>query len=173
MEARRWISVALHLRAASESYRPKMQLSCEYKQVSCFPSVEHTLHRNTRLSTLRFCGVFCTTANIRTLQRMVFTPQQFAVSQKNRIKAITISPFSLPLLYRAKNRYFSTLRCTKTDGTQPKLSAVCFVVQSCLADADFVVFSNYCLIGTRLSFRRTFSDIGLRAGRLWTARKDV
>jgi DNA-directed RNA polymerase sigma subunit (sigma70/sigma32) len=29
------------------------------------------------------------------------------------------------------------------------LSAACFVVQSCLADADFVVFSNYCLIGTR------------------------
>ena len=32
---------------------------------------------------------------------------------------------------------------------EPKLSAACFVVQSCLADADFVVFSNYCLIGTR------------------------
>ena len=29
------------------------------------------------------------------------------------------------------------------------MSAACFVVQSCLADADFVVFSNYCLIGTR------------------------
>ncbi|WP_418736931.1 hypothetical protein, partial [Dysosmobacter sp.] len=43
----------------------------------------------------------------------------------------------------------STLRCTKTGSTQPKLSAACFVVQSCLADADFVVFSNYCLIGTR------------------------
>ena len=39
----------------------------------------------------------------------------------------------------------------KTGSTQPKLSAACFVVQSCLADADFVVFSNYCLIGTRLS----------------------
>ena len=39
----------------------------------------------------------------------------------------------------------------KTGDTQPKLSAACFVVQSCLADADFVVFSNYCLIGTRLS----------------------
>ena len=50
----------------------------------------------------------------------------------------------------AKNKQFSTLRCTKTGGTQPKLSAACFVVQSCLADADFVVFSNYCLIGTRL-----------------------
>ena len=37
----------------------------------------------------------------------------------------------------------------KTGSTQPKLSAACFVVQSCLADADFVVFSNYCLIGTR------------------------
>ena len=51
--------------------------------------------------------------------------------------------------HRAKNKQFSTLRCTKTGSTQPKLSAACFVVQSCLADADFVVFSNYCLIGTR------------------------
>nr|DAJ97339.1 MAG TPA: hypothetical protein [Caudoviricetes sp.] len=31
------------------------------------------------------------------------------------------------------------------------MSAACFVVQSCLTDADFVVFSNYCLIGTRLT----------------------
>ena len=29
------------------------------------------------------------------------------------------------------------------------MNAACFVVQSCLADADFVVFSNYCLISTR------------------------
>ena len=61
----------------------------------------------------------------------------------------TISPFSLSLPYRTENRRFSTLSCTKTGSTQPKLSAACFVVQSCLADADFVVFSNYCLIGTR------------------------
>jgi len=39
----------------------------------------------------------------------------------------------------------------KTGSAQPKLSAACFVVQSCLADADFVVFSNYCLIGTQLN----------------------
>ena len=44
---------------------------------------------------------------------------------------------------------FSPHSCTKTGSTQPKLSAACFVVQSCLADADFVVFSDYCLIGTR------------------------
>ena len=37
----------------------------------------------------------------------------------------------------------------KTGGTQLRLGAACFVVQSCLADADCVVFSNYCLIGTR------------------------
>ena len=42
----------------------------------------------------------------------------------------------------------------KTGDTQPTLSAACFVVQSCLADADFVVFSNYCLIGTRHMFVR-------------------
>ena len=37
--------------------------------------------------------------------------QRFAVSQKNRSEAITISAFSLSLLYNAKNREFSTLRC--------------------------------------------------------------
>ena len=139
-------------------YRPKMQLLYEYKLIFSFPSVEHTLHRNTPLSTLRFCGVFCTTANMRTSQRTVYLIQRFAVSQRNCMRAITISPFLLSLLYRAESRRFSTLRCTKTGSTQPKLSAACFVVQSCLADADFVVFSNYCLIGTRqrLSFLRYF-----------------
>ena len=32
------------------------------------------------------------------------------------------------------------------------MNAACFV-QSCLTDADFVLFSNYCLIGTRLFAR--------------------
>ena len=76
-----------------------------------FYDVNHTLHRNTYLSTLRLCGVFCTIANIRTLKRTVCTIQRFAVSQKNCTKAITISPFSLSLLFSAKNRWFSTLRC--------------------------------------------------------------
>ena len=89
------------------------------------------------------------TANIRTPQRTVSAMQRFAVSQKNHAEAITISPFLLSLPYRTENRRFSALSCTKTGGTQPKLSAACFVVQSCLADADFVVFSDYCLIGTR------------------------
>ena len=88
---------------------------------------------------------------MHTPRRTLFTSQQFIVLQRNRAKAITTSPFLLSLLYRAENRRFSTLRCTKTGGTQPKLSAACFVVQSCLADASFVVFSNYCLIGTRQS----------------------
>ena len=30
------------------------------------------------------------------------------------------------------------------------LNVACFI-QSCLTDADFVIFSNYCLIGTRPS----------------------
>ncbi len=89
------------------------------------------------------------TANIRTSQRTVSAMQRFAVSQKNHAEAITISPFLLSLPYRTENRRFSALSCTKTGSTQPKLSAACFVVQSCLADADFVVFSDYCLIGTR------------------------
>ena len=80
--------------------------------------------------------------------------QWFAVSQKNRTEAITISPYLLSLPYRTENRRFSPHSCTKTGSTQPKLSAACFVVQSCLADADFVVFSNYCLIGTRHMFVR-------------------
>ena len=96
------------------------------------------------------------TANIRTPQRTVSAMQRFAVSQKNHAEAITISPspFLLSLPYRTENRRFSALSCTKTGSTQPKLSAACFVVQSCLADADFVVFSNYCLIGTRHMFVR-------------------
>ena len=94
------------------------------------------------------------TANIRTSQRTVSAMQRFAVSQKNRAEATTISPFSLSLPYRTENRRFSALSCAKTGSTQPKLSAACFVVQSCLADADFVVFSNYCLIGTRHMFVR-------------------
>ena len=49
---KRCITPILHLRAALGSYLPKMQLSCEYKQVSCFPGVEHTLHRNSHLSVL-------------------------------------------------------------------------------------------------------------------------
>ena len=94
------------------------------------------------------------TANIRTPQRTVSAMQRFAVSQKNHAEAITISPFFLSLPFRTENRRFSALSCTKTGSTQPKLSAACFVVQSCLADADFVVFSNYCLIGTRHMFVR-------------------
>ena len=115
-----------------------------------FPGIGYAPHRSSHLLGLQFREVFYTVTNIRTPQRTVSSMQRFAVSQKNRTEAITISPFSLHLLYRAENKQFSTLRCTKTGGTQLKLRAVCFVVQSCLADADFVVFSNYCLIGTRL-----------------------
>ena len=60
----------------------------------------------------------------------------------------TTSPVSLSLSYRAENKRFSTLKRTKTGGIQPKLN-VAYFVQSCFAVADFVVFSNYCLIGTR------------------------
>ena len=51
--------------------------------------------------------------------------------------------------HSAEKKWFSTLKRTKTDNTQPKLNVVCFVVQSCLTDTDFVIPSNYCLIGTR------------------------
>ena len=67
------------------------------------------------------------TAKIRTPQRTVSAMQRFAVSQKNRTEAITISPFSLSLPYRTENRRFLALSCTKTGSTQPKLSAACFV----------------------------------------------
>ena len=52
----------------------------------------------------------------------------------------------LVVVVSAKN--FATDKRTKTDDTQPKLNVACFVVQFCLADADFVISSNYCLIGT-------------------------
>ena len=133
------------------SYRYLVILFCAKIWFFDSYSVNHTLHRNTYLSTLQFWGVFCLTANIRTPQRTVSAMQRFAVSQKNHAEALTISPFLLSLPYRTENRRFSALSCTKTGGTQPKLSAACFVVQSCLADADFVVFSDYCLIGTRHS----------------------
>ena len=89
------------------------------------------------------------TANIRTPQRTVSAMQRFAVSQKNRTEAITISPFSLSLLYNAKTGDSQPLD-VKTGGIQPKLNVACFV-HSCLADVDFVIFSNDCLIGTRRS----------------------
>ena len=52
------------------------------------------------------------------------------------------------------------------------LNVACFV-QSCLTDADFVIFSNYCLIGTRLT--ASFLCFGFeycvsRARRLWLLR---
>ena len=72
-------------------------------------------------------------------------------------RTIFTFPFLLFLLYRAENRRFSTLRCTKTGGTQPKLGAACFVVQSCLADADFVVFTRQ--IPAHFSFFNFFKFI--------------
>ncbi len=62
---------------------------------------------------------------------------------------ITTSPFHYPCLTEQKTNVFRPLNAQKTGGIQPKLNAACFV-QSCLTDADFVLFSNYCLIGTRL-----------------------
>ena len=58
--------------------------------------------------------------------------------------------FTIPAIQSAKIEYFAP---KTNNGTQPKLNAACFVVQSCLADANFVVFSNYCLISTRLRTR--------------------
>jgi len=36
--------------------------------------------------------------------------------------------------HRGKNKRFSTLRCAKAGGTQPKLSAACFAANLCPAD---------------------------------------
>ena len=63
--------------------------------------------------------------------------------------------FTIPAIQSAKIEYFAP---KTNNGTQPKLNAACFVVQSFLADANFVVFSNYCLISTRL--RPVFLRIG-------------
>jgi len=60
---------------------------------------------------------------------------------------MTALHFSTLLLYKAEGDF--GLQMVKTGGTQPKLSATCFVIQSCWADADFVIFPNCCLIGER------------------------
>ena len=114
-----------------------------------FGEVQRTLHRNTYLSTLRFWGVFCLTANIRTPQRTVSAMQRFAVSQKEPHRGDNYFTLFAILAFQRKKTGDSQPLDVKTGGTQPTLSAACFVVQSCLADADFVVFSDYCLIGTR------------------------
>ena len=116
-----------------------------------FPGIGYAPHRSSHLLGLQFREVFYTVTNIRTPQRTVSSMQRFAVSQKNRTEAITISPFSLSLLYSAKTGDSQPLD-VKTGGIQPKLNVACFF-QSCFAVADFVILSNYCLIGTRLSAR--------------------
>lgn len=71
--------------------------------------------------------------------------------------------------HRGENKRNSTLRCTKTGGIQPKLNVACFV-QSCLTDADFVIFSNYCLIGTRPTASSFWPRAGW-SGWTWTGRR--
>ena len=73
-----------------------------------FPGIGYALHRSSHLLGLQFREVFYTVTNIRTPQRTVSSMQRFAVSQKNRTEAITISPFSLSLLFSAKNRRHPT-----------------------------------------------------------------
>ena len=46
------------------------------------------------------------------------------------------------------------------------LNVACFV-QSCLTDADFVLFSNYCLIGTRARAGIFFAFFQMRRSRRW------
>ena len=60
------------------------------------------------------------------------------------------------MAHGTRNKQISPLKRTKTSGIQPKLNVACFV-QSCLTDADFVLFSNYCLIGTRQTGRLFFA----------------
>ena len=113
-----------------------------------FYVASHTQHWNTHLSVLPFCGVISTIANIHAHQGTIFIIAWFAVSWGFTTRMTTTSPVSLSLSYRAENKRFSTLKHTKTGGIQPMLNVACFV-HSCLTDADFVIFSNYCLIGTR------------------------
>ena len=51
--------------------------------------------------------------------------------------------------HRAKNKQFSTLRCTKTGSTQPKLSAACFCCPILLGRCRFCSFLKL------LSYRHT------------------
>ena len=113
-----------------------------------FYAAGHTPHWNPHLLVLPFCGVISVIANIHAHQGTIFIIAWFAVSWGFTTRMTTTSPVSLSLPYRAENKRFSTLKRTKTGGIQPMLNVACFV-QSCLTDADFVIFSNYCLIGTR------------------------
>ena len=116
------------------------------------------LHRNTHLSTLRFCGIFCTTANIHTPQRMVFTPQQFTVSQRNCTKAITISPFHCPCFTETKIGDFRPLDVQKTGGTQPPVFCCPILPGRCLFCSSLKLMSyrhttdsHFLLPGSKMS----------------------
>ena len=77
--------------------------------------------------------------------------QRFAVSQKNRTEAITISAFSLSLLYSAKNREFSTLRCkNRRRPTEAECRLFCCPIlpSSC----------RFCSFLKLLSYRHTAED---------------
>ena len=128
---------------------PKLCFSDSY-------SASHALHRNPYLSALRDNSC---SDNYAHPQRTGFALQRSAVLQRNRTEAITTLSV---LLYRAESRQFSALRHAKAGGTQPKSSAIRFVIPSCLADADRVAFSNHCLISTRQ--RRRFSRLSAEAG---------
>lgn len=60
-----------------------------------------------------FMGVLCTTANIRIPQRTVCTIQRFTVSQRNCMRAITISPFLLSCALQRWKSVISTLKGQK------------------------------------------------------------
>ena len=128
---------------------PKLCFSDSY-------SASHALHRNPYLSALRDNSC---SDNYAHPQRTGFALQRSAVLQRNRTEAITTLSV---LLYRAESRQFPALRHAKAGGTQPKSSAIRFVIPSCLADADRVAFSNHCLISTRQ--RRRFSRLSAEAG---------
>ena len=71
---------------------------------------------------------------------------------------------------KPKTSEFRPLNTQKTDDIQSKLNVVCFV-RSCFAVADFVIFSNYCLIGTRptTSIFLFYSEAGIGSRKIFMA----
>ena len=97
-------------------------------------SSRRTFHWNVYLSALRSNEVIHGITSIISPQQAAFFAELvFCIDFTVTTASISSIPLSLP--YRAKNRQFSPLKRTKTDDTQPKLSATCFVIQSCQTDA--------------------------------------
>lgn len=113
------------------------------------------------------------TSIISPQQAAFFAELVFCIDFTVTTASISSIPLSLP--YRAKNRQFSPLKRTKTDDTQPKLSATCFVIQSCQTDAinsNFDELLSYEHPSKERPFLTYVSHARLKAGQYLSNRYD-